>query len=137
MLISSLLSQSISSASLIPVFPIYSLVQDPRGPASFYTHARNNVTPAEEGIDREVHREKSLTPDPSPEVSLDAFIVENLEIYRRTIDTLRRKKVPQRMLNPERFLRKRGYLLSLEARKRSCSSMSRRVKILQVKREPR
>ena len=34
----------ISSTQLIPVFPIYSLVQDPRGPASFYTHARNNAT---------------------------------------------------------------------------------------------
>ena len=57
--------------------------------------------PVEGGTDREFHRgEKSFMPDPSREV---ANIVENVNTSKRTLDTLRRTKVPQRMSNSEDF----------------------------------
>ena len=84
--------------------------------------------PAKGGTDREIHRgEKNLMPNPSPEVSLvHAFIVENQ-------DTSRRTKVPQRMSNLERFLRKRARQLLLQVSRRSCSFVSKHAQILQVK----
>ena len=74
-----------------------------------------STIPAEEGNDKEVHRGvKNPKPGLSPEVSLHAFIVENLDISRQAVDTLRRTKVSQRMSNPERFLRKRAHMLLLQ-----------------------
>ena len=45
----------------------------------------------EEGTDRGVHKGgKYPMPDPSPKVTSHTSIVENLDIFKRTVDTLRK-----------------------------------------------
>ena len=57
---------------------------------------------AEEGTDKEVHRGgTNPNPGPSPEVSSHVSIVESVDTSRKIVDTLRRTKVPQRILNPK------------------------------------
>ena len=63
-------------------------------------------------------REKSHAKSKS-RCKLTAFIVENMDIFKRTVDTLRRTKVPQRMSNPETFLRRRAHQLLLQVMRRS------------------
>ena len=89
---------------------------------------------AEEGTDKEVHKEGTNPKQgPSLEVSSRAFIVESLYTSRRIVDNLRRTKVPQRMSNPERFLRRRAHQPLLQVKRRSCSCLSKQAQILQVK----
>ena len=91
----------------------------------------------EEAINKEVHRgEKSPMQDPSPKVSLHAFIVENLDSSRRIVDTLRRTKVPQKMLNLYSFMRRRAHQLLRQVKRKFCSFVSKQAQILQVKSAP-
>ena len=66
--------------------------------------------PAEEETDIEVHRGgTNPMPGLSPKVSSHVSIAESMDTSRRIVDTLRRTKVPQKMSNPERFLRRRAH----------------------------
>ena len=89
------------------------------------------------GLDIEVHRGgTNPKTGPSREVSSHVSIVESFDTFRRIVETLNRTKVPQRMLNPECFMRKRAHQQLLQVKRRFCSFVSKEAQILQVKSVP-
>ena len=78
----------ISSTLLIPVFPIYSLVHDPRSPASFYTHARNNATTVD-SLQEQVTRFNLLSLRPrwsrstDPQTRISVTTVKEAHVFRQ------------------------------------------------------
>ena len=64
--------------------------------------------PEEEEVNTEVHeRETSLMSGSSLEENSHDFTTKNLDVSKRIVDTLGKKKVLRMMLNLERFLRRR------------------------------